>query len=239
MPQSFLDGMVNQTFYIQDRTLNLGLLKSLSESFKYFSNIVSRLILDKNGLSDQDFSKILEPLSQFKRFRSIIYRRNELGMESLQHFVPMLKRRVPFHLEELTIERCTMTQSVSEEFVDILESNKIFLKKLTLIKMDMTDDVFFKLARHIKRSTSFLREVNLSDNSLRPFCFQKMLAALSRNQNLKHIDISQNTLLSASPENEPGSPSEKPNWNESEKALHSEILQINYSLQERPDIPQE
>ena len=56
MPQSFLDGMINQTLYIQDRNLNKGLLNSLKESFKYFNDVVSKLILDKNGMTDTDFA---------------------------------------------------------------------------------------------------------------------------------------------------------------------------------------
>lgn len=119
-----------------------------------------------------------------------------------------------------------MTQSVSEEFVDMLESNKIFLKKLTLIKLDMTDDVFFKLAKHVSKKGSFLKELNLSDNSVRPFVFSRMLVALYKNKSLTHVDISKNTLLAAAPDdNEPDGPDEeKPYWTETQRALHDDEI---------------
>ena len=150
MPQSFLDGMMNQTLIIRERNIRAGLLRALSESFRYFINFVSKLVLDKNGLSDADFAMILEPLSQFKQFRSITYRRNELGFHSLRFLQSVLTRRIPFHLEELRIEHCSMTISVSEELVHILAS-KTFLKKLSLINVHMTDETFAKLAKYVRK----------------------------------------------------------------------------------------
>jgi hypothetical protein len=153
--------MMNQTLIIRERNIRVSLLRALSESFKYFNDFVSKLILDKNGLSDADFAMILEPLSQFKQFRSITYRRNELGFHALRFLRPLLTKRIPFHLEELRIEHCSMTVSVSEELVHILAS-KTFLKKLSLVNVRMTDETFHMLTKYIRKHASHVTEFNIA-----------------------------------------------------------------------------
>jgi len=87
-----------------------------------------------------------------------------------------------------------MTVSVSEELVHMLVS-KTFLKKLSLVNVHMTDETFLKLAKYMRKHASHVTEFNIAENTVRPSIFRTMLAALARNENLKHINISGNHLL--------------------------------------------
>ena len=69
---------------IKNKTLNLaryalsnGVAKSLGGCLKKGDNILSRIILDKNGLKDDDFSAILQGLQLLQDIKSIIYISNE------------------------------------------------------------------------------------------------------------------------------------------------------------------
>ena len=108
MPQSLLDGILNKTLVIQNKKLTAGTTSALAESVANFNDFVSKIVLENNGILDQDFAGLLESINELKSFRSISIKKNELGHQSVHYLEKILQKRVPNHLEELRIEGCPM-----------------------------------------------------------------------------------------------------------------------------------
>jgi hypothetical protein len=67
----------------------------------------TKLVLDTNGLKDEDFANILSGLTNLQEIKSLIYIRNDFGMKSASALSPIFSQKiVPYHLEELRLINC-------------------------------------------------------------------------------------------------------------------------------------
>jgi hypothetical protein len=98
-----LEKVHNKNLILYDYTISAIHARALQMAVKYFENFVHKVLFDNCGLNDESFAKIIESCNQLKEFKSIIYRRNEFGMQSAQAVVNLLKRKVPHHLDEFKI----------------------------------------------------------------------------------------------------------------------------------------
>ena len=68
---------------------------------------------------------------QFKDFKSIIYRQNNFGEESLENIKILLAKSIPFHLQELRISNCSMSPQTVSDLIEAI-SDRSFLKQFEL-----------------------------------------------------------------------------------------------------------
>lgn len=79
---------------------------------------MNRVFLNNCGIDDVEFSEILKGVNRLKDFKSIIYKANMFGEQSLLHLRPLLLKRLPNHLEELTLIDCHMNTSLVCRLMD-------------------------------------------------------------------------------------------------------------------------
>jgi len=75
--------------------ISQGVAKSFGLCFKQpESQLLSKLILDSNGLKDEDFRNVLVGISVLPDIKSIIYFNNEFGKKSLELLKPIISQRI-------------------------------------------------------------------------------------------------------------------------------------------------
>ena len=72
---------------------------------------------DNCGIDDIEMSQLLDAFAQFKDFKSIIYRRNELAELSLEGLKKLLAKKVPYHLQELRISNCRLSPRITSKLI--------------------------------------------------------------------------------------------------------------------------
>ena len=77
-----LEKVHNKNLILYDFTISPIHAKALQMAVKYFENFVTKILFDNCGLNDESFAKIIDSCNQLKDFKSIIYRKNEFGMQS-------------------------------------------------------------------------------------------------------------------------------------------------------------
>lgn len=98
-----------------------GLAKSIGQAIKKNDNFLSRIILENNGLKDEDFANLLGGLNRLQDIKSIIYIKNDFGLKCVDVITPMLTyRTIPYHLEELRIVNCKINSQTINAFLEIL-----------------------------------------------------------------------------------------------------------------------
>ena len=102
-----LDKVCRKTLLLQEYTLSEGHCRGLARACQFFDHkFVNRILFDNCGISDQEFADILIGLQCLDDFKSIIYKMNTFGDQSLINLRPLLLNRLPFHLAELKLIDC-------------------------------------------------------------------------------------------------------------------------------------
>jgi len=131
-----LEKVHNKNLILYDYTISPIHARALQMAVKYFENFVHKVLFDNCGLNDESFAKIIESCNQLKEFKSIVYLRNEFGMQSAQAFFNLLKRKVPHHLDEFKIQDCKIYLHTSEFLIsNMLEQSHLRSLQLTNIKL--------------------------------------------------------------------------------------------------------
>ena len=106
--------------------------------------------------------EILLGVNNLKYIKRIIYKDNEFHYESLCALRPILAKQKPHNLEELRLINCKIGASFTHDLLDLLlEGN--YLKKLSLVKINLSIASFYKILRLIQESTMLI-ELDLSCN---------------------------------------------------------------------------
>ena len=98
--------------------------QALRLASKFFDGIVNRILLDNCGVTDDHFGQILTSLGELQDFKSIIYRKNEFGLQSAAAVHQLTAKRVPNQLEELRICNCRIVSKPIKEDADNNEINE-------------------------------------------------------------------------------------------------------------------
>lgn len=155
---------------------------------------MNRVFLNNCGIDDGEFSSILEGLNHLKDFKSIVYKANLFGEKSLSSLEPLLRKRVPNHLEELTLIDCHMNSSLVCRLVDLLIDTKSQLTKLRLINANHSENSFLKICQLLEESEN-LQELDLSWSKLSLMQWRRFMNVIKDNRRLVNLNISYNRIL--------------------------------------------
>ena len=137
---------------------------------------------------DGEMAKLLAAFCQFKDFKSIVYRHNELHEESLAGLLELFKNKVPYHLEELRVSACRITPDVTTDLITGVMNNsslKIFELAETVL---FEEDIEF-IGEFMGRSRE-LEELVLSGNYMVPAQIEMLMQAIKVNKRLVHLNLS-------------------------------------------------
>ena len=113
-----LDKILRKTIYLQDYSLSDGHCKGLAVACQFFDpKLVNRILFSNCGINGDQFAMILEGLAKLSDFKSIVYKMNGINQRSIENLGPLLRKRLPHHLEELKIIDCKMSGSLIESLL--------------------------------------------------------------------------------------------------------------------------
>lgn len=112
-----------------------------------------------------------------KDFKALIYCRQTLNANSISNIIPLLERRIPYHLEELSFVDTKMSATLIEQLIDALIESKSEIKKFTLVDVHHSDRSFEKVTLFVQEAL-LLKELDLSWSSVRPQSMLKLLKVI-------------------------------------------------------------
>ena len=114
-------------------------VRAFAASIRKKDTFLSRIALENNGMKDEDFADMLEGLSRLLDIKSIIYVKNEFLMKSVEQIEPILTfRNIPYHLEELRLLNCKISQNALTSLLNIFH-NRNYLKRVGLVNLGMNE----------------------------------------------------------------------------------------------------
>jgi hypothetical protein len=118
--------------------------------------LFNRVILENNGLRNEDITLLMRALQDLADFKSVICIRNEFGMSSVLELMPIFSRPLPQQLEELKLVSCPkLCQSTINKLLDSL-IEKSFIRSLALVDAGINEDVTVKKLIALLSSSRYL-----------------------------------------------------------------------------------
>lgn len=137
-------------------------------------------------------SKIIQGLKKLKACKKLVYRYNIFMHKSVAEIEDLLSKKLPNNLEELRIENCKIEQGVTRKLVKMLHRSS--LRKLSLVNANLLEDSFEDLCLFVD-DASYLQEIDVSWNKLRPNSFFRLLDIIANNNQLMYLNLSYNQLF--------------------------------------------
>lgn len=82
-------------------------------------SFANRIVLENNGFTGENLAKLLQAFGTIKDFKSLTYKKNAINEESIGALKSLLRREIPFHLEELKLIDLKITNM--NLMVDLIE----------------------------------------------------------------------------------------------------------------------
>jgi len=172
--------------------MSMGHCEALGNALK-IDKTIKRLLFKNCGLDDEEFSVILEACSQMEDFKSLIYHTNNFDEHCITKVAPLLRKKLPLHLDELRLINLNITGKISQELVQELRI-KNQLSKLALVHVNLTDEAFDILIEVVSKSRN-LKELDISWCERNYEDFIPFFEMLSGNRKLSYLNLSCNSLF--------------------------------------------
>ena len=145
-------------------------------------------------MHDENFSVILRGLFKQEYFRSLNYKQNDFGAESLEALKPILSKLPSQNLHELRLVQCRSPPAVIENMCNFLSNGGLQLRSLKLVQMHLSPRCITQIAELVKNSV-WLEQLDLSKNGLLPKAFPTLFEVIDKNRSLKYLDLSYNLVI--------------------------------------------
>ena len=195
LPLPILSHIFGNTLTLSDYTLSSGHCQGLNSAAQFLQGKINRVRFDNCGIDDGEMAQLLSAFAQFKDFKSIIYRHNELHEESLDGLRLLFEKRVPYHLEELRVSACRITPDVTTDLIQAI-MEKGSLKQFELAETVLFEDDIEFIGDFMQRSRE-LEELVLSGNSMVPNQMDMLMQVIRHNKKLVQLNISFNNMIEA------------------------------------------
>ena len=183
-----------KTFVLEGYQLNNGLCYAIAMAFEEFNDIATQFILHGNRLTDVDFSILLNGMSKLTYVRSISYSENDFGPLALDAMKPILMQKYINHsLRELHIKNCKVSVTTTHDLLSILNSNKNFIRSLSLVNANLSSRNCDELCQLIQRSRQLIK-LDISWNGLKRRDTRSLIEVISENKTLQWLNLSFNEL---------------------------------------------
>ena len=133
-------------------------------------------------------------MSKLTYVRSISYSENDFGPLSLSAMKPILMQKYIKHsLRELHIKNCKISVTTTNDLLSILNSNKNFIRSLSLVNVNLSSRNCGELCQFIGRSRQLIK-LDISWNGLRRRDTRALIEVISDNRTLQWLNLSFNEL---------------------------------------------
>jgi len=183
---------------IRDKVLNLkgyqmnaGLCSALGQAFLLYNHVVEKLFMESTGTQDDSFARVLEGLAEQHGFKTLCYKKNDLGPRSVAAILALVRRPLPHNLDELRIVNCRVSASAIQTLLQGLPSTN--LRKLTLVKTGLRGSLLDYVIELTAASRSLV-ELDISWNRITSAELRKLFAVLAGNRQLQYLNTSWNEV---------------------------------------------
>ena len=124
--------VVNKQLSLCNYNLSLEQCVAFGETCKFNHSFMSKLVLSKNGITDESLSALMLGLSNLNTISLINIRHNQVGQKSIRLIANLFRRHPPQHLQVLRLIDCNMDLSTTGLLLDLLEEEGAKLRALAL-----------------------------------------------------------------------------------------------------------
>ena len=160
VPLPVMNRVFDRTLCLVGYTLNQGQQQALAQAARYFKGLVSRVVLEQNGIRDSEFAEIVEGLRQAD-IRELCYRNDELGPKSVQELVRVVAKRIPDELQKLEIVGPKLRHTKITGLVSELQWSKLQVVKLVDCQIGSQEA---EMLVNLVSRNKVLEEIDLSMN---------------------------------------------------------------------------
>lgn len=109
------DKIYRKTLILQDYHLSEGNCRGLSDACEHLDHqVVNRMFFKNCGLTGDTLSIILEGVAKMKDFKALVYCKQPINSLAISKLIPIIQKRIPYHLEELSFVDTKMSATVIE-----------------------------------------------------------------------------------------------------------------------------
>jgi len=145
---------------------------------------------------------LLQGMLRLTRIKSLIYRRNEFGELTAVLFSDVMKRYMPYNLEELRIERCDVSKVGLQILLEQL-ANQNYLRRLALVKVQIDEFAALRIVDFVTHSR-YLFELDLSYNHVKPMHMQTILEGIAHKSFFQVLNLSNNFFIDQASDGQSG-----------------------------------
>ena len=168
--------VVNKQLSLHNYTLGREHCIAFAETCKINFDFMSKLVLNNNGLSDDDLACLLDGMVRLDAISVLDLRKNTVGSRSVRLMQDLMIRDFPHHLQVLRIVDCKINHSATFLLLSLLKE-KSRLRTLALVNVAFDERNEKELVAYLDSNTT-LRELDLSWNQISQRSFVKILQNL-------------------------------------------------------------
>jgi len=184
--------------------INEGLATAMRDCLQSLERInvqdLSRVIFDRNALSDGVFCKVLQGLWSRREFKALTSVGNDIGAESAEYIAKMLRPKKPTVQESTLEELILISNKITTVGMDIILHSlaiSVRLRHLTLQNICCANSQYMELFKIIKQNQALVG-LDISWNKLATNVIQRHLfPALEKNKTLEYLNLSHIKMSSA------------------------------------------
>ena len=131
----------NNTFVLSQYSLEQSHCFALQKVFEHaYCRNLQVVYFDDCQISDRGFRQLLEGFARVNALRSLTYKSNEFGPQSLEALTFLLDRDIPRNLKELVLAKVLVTyQNAILDLLSYLADETCNLESLTVSACQLTD----------------------------------------------------------------------------------------------------
>lgn len=99
------------------------------------------MLFNNVGMNGDQLATILKGAAKMRDFKALTYKNGGINEQVIENLVPILRRPVPNHLEEIKIIDCKVSATLIEQLLEQLNT-KSRIKKLALVNIQHTERSF-------------------------------------------------------------------------------------------------
>ena len=210
--------------------LNPGICKALRFGLEKYNKIISKIVLENNGMSDAMLSELLEIfILKAKHVTSLWVSKNDFGAKTSQKLSEFIDKA--YNLKDLKIDNWKILGTAMDDFIENLKENWS-LKKLILSHCGINNfsakGIWKILAENVN-----LQELDLSWNNILPKTLNEIMDELDANKTLRYLNLSWNQIKGSNKEINKQIIAKLSNFiKENRSLLHIELWSMNLQGQD-------
>jgi len=192
LPLPLLKKIKFDVFVLKNYQISHAVAESFGASMHHLSEYLKGIILSNNNMRDNEILLILQGM-RFNPIRSLVIENNKLGPLSMKELWDLVSvdeetpkvngKRINTRLHLLELDKCDITQTLMNRFIEILTENNREIENLKLSSFVFSKPMSINLSRFVRENYS-LKKLNLSWSEMMS---ENLMVFMENIQDIKHL----------------------------------------------------